>query len=376
MPGPVPDVQMSTDLPPGLEKRLRCSAEESAATGAPDPDALAELRVSGLLATAVPREYGGHGGDAATVNRVVERLAYLDPSVAVIAFQHFAVTVGITEWGTGGQKAEFLPRLADGSCLAASSWSEPGTGAAGRHLGGAGIRRPDGSWALDGTGSFTTSASIADLYLVLVRTEEVPDDTGTGHGSAGQTFFLVEAGNPGLVPDLGLDLAGMRGSAAGFISLHRCIVADEARLGPQGCAARLIADLRGSGATLGAVATGTARAALDLLVEHLPRRGRIAAPTVRDRLVDLAIRVETARAVVERAGARSSADPGLATVHSKLHASTAAERICLEAARLLVATGCAPAPALDRLLADARFVALLEPSNDLCRDLVGATWTR
>ncbi|WP_327296754.1 MULTISPECIES: acyl-CoA dehydrogenase family protein [unclassified Streptomyces] len=374
MPGTVHDVRTDTDIDPELAVRLRQSADRTALTGQPDHETLAELRASGLLATAVPREYGGAGGDATDVNGVVERLARLNPSLAIMAFQHFAVSSRITEWGSPGQKRELLPRLADGTCLAASAWSEQGAGAAKRDLSSTAVRRPDGSWVLDGAKSFTTTASVADVYLVLVRTGDRPVDTGSGYGAAGQTFFLIEAGHPGLFPDLSLDLVGMRGSATGFVSMRECVVADTDRLGPEGRAAQIIAGVRESGASLGAVAVGAAQAAFELLVEHLRQRGQLASPVVRDRLVSMATRVESARAVVERAGARSSADPGTTTLHSKLHASAVAEEICLEAAGMLGSAGYTAASGINRLLSDVRAVALMGPTNALCRELVASTW--
>jgi alkylation response protein AidB-like acyl-CoA dehydrogenase len=152
-------------------------------------------------------------------------------------------------------------------------------------------------------------------------------------------------------------------------------VADTDRLGPADGAASVIAGVRESGASLGAVSVGIARAAFDLAVRHAQRQGLLDLPTVRHRLVDLATRLEAARAVVARAGARSSAQPGLTTLHSKLHASVAAEEICLDVARMLGSAGYREGAPIGRLLADARGIAFMGPTNDLCRDLVAAAWT-
>ncbi|MGW4040920.1 acyl-CoA dehydrogenase family protein [Streptomyces sp. NPDC004778] len=227
----------------------------------------------------------------------------------------------------------------------------------------------------NGSKSFTTTASVAGLYLVLMRTGERSEHSGSGYGAAGQTFFLVDADNPGLVPDLSLDLVGRRGSATGFVSMHECVVAETDRLGPESRAAQIIAGVRESGASLGSVAVGTAQAALDLLVENLRLRGQLAHPVVRDRLVSMATRIESARAVVKRAGARSSADPGTTTLHSKLQASEVAEAVCLEAAGMLGSAGYTTASGINRLLADTRAVALMGPTNALCRELVASTWS-
>jgi alkylation response protein AidB-like acyl-CoA dehydrogenase len=374
--GAVSESGMTTHLAAGLEELLRSSVDKTARTGEPDPEALSAVRASGLLATAVPTEYGGAGGGAADVNRVVEQLAYVNPSLAIMAFQHFAVSSRLSEWGTRAQKARLLPRLADGSILAASAWSEPGAGAAKRNLNSKAVRRRDGSWVLDGAKSFATTASVADLYLVLVQTGSTGTDAGSGYGAAGQTFFLVDGTNPGLAPDLSLDLVGMRGSATGFVSLRECVVADEDRLGPEGAATTIIAGVRDSGATLGAVAVGVAQAALDLIVDHVRRRDLLDAPVLVDRLVGLATQVEAARAIVQRASSRASADPGVTTLHSKLYAADVAEEICLEATRLVGATGYTTASGLNRLLADARAVALMGPTNHLCRELVATSWLK
>ncbi|MFD0395142.1 acyl-CoA dehydrogenase family protein [Streptomyces nogalater] len=73
-------------------------------------EVLAQLRSSGILAAAVPAAYGGLGADAATTNDLIRQVAAADPSVAIILFQHYAVTARISEWATEEQKRRFLPR--------------------------------------------------------------------------------------------------------------------------------------------------------------------------------------------------------------------------------------------------------------------------
>lgn len=364
------------DVPPSLLDTLAAAAERGAATGEPDPAALTALRASGLLGTAVPSAYGGAGGDGADINRVVAEVATVNPSAAIILFQHFAVCARLDEWGTPAQKAALLPALASGRLLAASAWSETGAGAAKKKLGTTGTRLDGDRWLLDGAKSFTTSAGIADLYLVLAQTGDPGADTTSSYGAAGQSFFLVRGGNPGIVPDLGLDLLGMRGSATGFVSLRDCVVSDADRLGPLGEAPAIIAGVRETGATLGAVAVGIARTVLELALTHAAKLAPEARLTLRHRLVELATRVESATAIVTRAGERRVPDVGTTTLLSKLHASTAAEEVCVEVARLLGSAGYLVTHRLNRLTADARAVALMGPTNELCRELVAESWTR
>jgi alkylation response protein AidB-like acyl-CoA dehydrogenase len=366
-------------LPETLAGLLHESAARTVRSGQPDRAVLHEVRHSRLPAAGVPVEYGGHGGDALLVNHVVERVATINPSVAIILFQHFAVSARIAEWGTHSQKDRLLPRLASGELLAASAWSEPGAGAAKKKISTTAAPFPGGRWVLDGAKSFTTGADVADLYLVLADTgpsqgspsQRSPshDSAQSDYGSAGQSFFLVPANSPGVLPDLSMDLVGMRGSATGFVSLHRCEVSDADRLGPVGHAPGIIAGVRESGATLGAVSVGIAQALLDLAAAQVAK-GKLPAA----RIVDLATRVEAARALVTYAGQRVSADTGMTTLHSKLFASVVAEQTGSEVARLMGSSGYVVGNEVNRLIADARAVALMGPTNELCRELVSSTW--
>ncbi|MFF4248094.1 acyl-CoA dehydrogenase family protein [Streptomyces sp. NPDC001822] len=365
---------------PEVLSRLSACAEAADRSGEPDREAVAVLRESGLLALVVPASHGGAGADAVALNSCVEQVAAVNASAAIMLFQHCAVTSRIVENGTPSQHREVLPRLADGRWLAASAWSESGAGAAKKNLSTRAHRTDGGDWLLDGAKSFTTSAGLADVYLVLAQSQEEPAPAtsaqDTGYGAAGQTFFLIPGDHPGLLPDTSMRLAGMRGSATGFVSVRECRVPDTARLGATGVAASIIARVRDSGATLGAVAVGIAQAALDAAHEHAARRGLYAHQAVRHRLVDLTTQVETARAVVERAGRRTSADPGLTTLHSKLAASATAERVVADVAQFLGSAGYVETHPINRFGRDARAVALMGPTNDLCKELVSLPWNR
>ncbi|MEV8021310.1 acyl-CoA dehydrogenase family protein [Streptomyces sp. NPDC086554] len=383
MTAPAPSPLFTRDpLPEPLNTEMRTLLAASAAaadrSGLPDLDAVDALRRTGLLGLSVPYEYGGAGAGPVELNRCVAQIASVNASAAIILFQHYAVSSRIVEQGTPEQHAELLPRLASGEWLAASAWSETGAGADKKRLSTTGHRTEDGGWVLDGAKSFTTSAGLAGIYLVLVRTGEASalEAGEPGYGAAGQTFFLVRGDNPGLFPDTSLPLVGMRGSATGFVSLRNCQVADTDRLGPAGAAASIIAKVRESGATLGAVALGVAQAALECAHEHATAHDLLEHQAVRHRLVDLATEVESARAMVERAGRKDSADPGTTTLHSKLCATAVAERVITGAEQILGSAGYAEAHPVNRYRRDARAVALMGPTNDLCRELVGTPWTQ
>lgn len=343
-------------------------------SGEPAAESLAALRNSELTGLVVPGKFGGSGYDAVQTNRRIAEIAYHDPSVAIILFQHLAVCSRIVEWGTPEQQVRLLPGLASGQQLAASAWSESGAGANKKNLATVATKLPDGRWSITGGKAFTTGAGLADVYLVLAQTTQDVDSTDS-YGSFGQSFFLIPAQNPGITPDTSLDLAGMRSSATGFVELRDCVVPADALLGPEDEANRVIAEVKRSGATLGAVSVGIAEAAWDLAFDSAGRKGLLDHQALRYRLVDLRSRVEAARGLVERAARRESDDPGAITLHSKIFASQTAEEVVQELARMLGSAGYTTANPINRMHRDARAVALMGPTNDLSRELVSTSWT-
>ncbi|MDQ1656820.1 MAG: hypothetical protein QOD41_1903, partial [Cryptosporangiaceae bacterium] len=345
-----------------LLAELAASAAAADLSGEPDTDAVTALRRGGLLGLAAPVEFGGAGASAVDLNRAVEHVARANASASIMLFQHYAVTSRIAESGTAEQRARWLPPLATGEWLAASAWSETGAGANKKNLCTKAIRTDDGWWRLDGAKAFTTSAGVADIYLVLAQGEAVlGSDLDTGYGAAGQTFFLIPSANPGLIPDTSLNLAGMRGSATGFVSLKQCVVPDADRLGGIGAATGIISRVRDSGATLGAVAVGIAHAAVENAFSAASARGLLASPAIVHRFVGLFTQVEAARAIVERAGRRDSGAAGMTTLHSKMFASDTAEAVCAAVAQMLGPAGYVSGHPVNRYSRDARAVALMGP---------------
>ncbi|WP_188298447.1 acyl-CoA dehydrogenase family protein [Streptomyces sp. CBMA156] len=373
----LPTAELGDTTATGRENLLATLAEHATAAdreGRPFPEVLAAVRASDVTGLVAPTHLGGAGAAQLTVNRRVAEIARHDPSTAIIVFQHLAVSSRIVEWGTDGQQRELLPRLASGEWLAASAWSESGAGAAKRNLATVAEERPDGSWSISGGKAFTTGAGLADVYLVLAQTTRVEDD-GEVYGSSGQSFFLIPADTPGITPDTGLDLVGMRASATGFIELEDCVVPADAMLGPRDGANRVIAGVRQSGATLGAVAVGIAEAAWDHAFAAARKRGLLDHQGLRFRLAEVRTRIEAARALVERAGRCDAPDPGAVTLHSKIFAAEVAEEVVQTLARLLGSAGYVISNPINRMARDARAVALMGPTNDLARELVSTPWT-
>ena len=146
----------------------------------------AEMGFSGLL---VPEEFGGSGLGCVEAGVVLEEIGRnLVPSpflaTAVLAASALARA------GSAGQKSEHLPRVADGSLLAALAVDE---GTKHRPL-MANMRavRSGNGFRLDGDKAFVVDGHTADLLIVAARTAGSPGEVD------GLTLFLVDPKSKGV----------------------------------------------------------------------------------------------------------------------------------------------------------------------------------
>ncbi|MFK0203852.1 acyl-CoA dehydrogenase family protein [Streptomyces lavendulae] len=368
---PVPDARtLLPDLAPALDE-IRARAEASDEQGRTDPRSLDALRASGVLALAVPREYGGPGADGRAVNDAVRLVAEADASLAIVLFLHCAVTARLARWGSEHQKERYLHAIAAGDCLAASVWSEQNAGASKARLATTAVADGPGTWRIDGSKTFATGAGIADVYLVLAQTST---EAGKGgYGSTAQSLFLVDAATAGVRSRPGPDLVGMRSSATGLVSFEDCRVAEGARLGRAAQTPEIISHPHHLGYTLGAVGVGIARAALDSALTEAADRGLLEHQAVRHALAEVEASVEAAHALVDRAGARALQHRGFRiALLAKAHASAVAESACARLQRVLGSAAFVATHPVNRLARDARAIAHMGPPTHLCHEMAGA----
>ncbi|MBH5318741.1 acyl-CoA/acyl-ACP dehydrogenase [Paenibacillus sp. GSMTC-2017] len=354
-----------TSLLEELEKHAIIADE----TGRTQEQSLDALKASGLLGGLVPKEYGGLGQDSLFAGRLIASIATVDPSIAIITFQHFSVVSRILEWGSAKQRKDYLPKLASGQWLAASAWSETGAGANKQNLSTIAERTLDGDWIINGVKSFTTGAGLADLYLVLVQTGT--NDSKSLYGNSGQSFFLIET-SQGITADADTNLSGMRGSSTGFISLHQCQVANEQVIGPLGGAPSVINGIRECGLTLGSVSLGISEAAYSLALEHVRGRGQQNNAVLQAALSELHMNLEAVRALVDKVAAKEGGDQlSQIAYQSKIFASETSEKIARDAGQIIGGSGYVRGKKIERLIRDARAVSLMGPVNRLAREIIG-----
>ncbi|WP_405811500.1 acyl-CoA/acyl-ACP dehydrogenase [Streptomyces sp. NBC_01520] len=145
----------------------------------------------GYLGVNLPEEYGGGGCGMAELSIVLEELGAAGcPLLMMVVSPAICGTV-IARFGTGSQKRQWLPGLADGSLTMAFGITEPDAGSNSHRITTTARRESGGGWILTGRKVFVSGVDIADATLVVGRTEDART------GTLKPCLFIVPREAPG-----------------------------------------------------------------------------------------------------------------------------------------------------------------------------------
>lgn len=160
----------------------------------------------------------------------------------------------ISLFGTDQQKLRYLPRVAEGSAIAAFAISEPdfGSDVAGLKCRAA---RDGDAYLIDGAKTWISNGGIADFYIVFAR-------TGEATGAKGITAFIVDAGTNGLTVAERIEVMAPHPLAR--LDFKQCRTPVSQRLGEDGQGFKIaMATLDIFRSSVAAAALGFARSAMD-----------------------------------------------------------------------------------------------------------------
>jgi alkylation response protein AidB-like acyl-CoA dehydrogenase len=257
----------------------------------------------GLTGLRVPEEYGGSAADAITTMVALEALGYgcHDNGLIFCLNAHlWAGTVPIATYGTLSQRQRYLPRCCDGSLILAHAATEPGAGSDVLAMTTTATRSGE-DWLLNGTKTFVTNAPIAGAFLVFAVSDRAA-------GPLGLSAFVLESTDPGLRVGQPISTMGLRTAPIAEVFLDGCLVPADRLLGRPGAGLAMFnAAMRAERTFILASAVGTMRRNLERCIAHARQRrqygqavGKFQA--VARRVVDMKLRLETARLLLYRLG--------------------------------------------------------------------------
>jgi acyl-CoA dehydrogenase len=340
-------------------------------------DARARKLVTSLGSAGVTRYCvrAEHGGslkevDSRAICLIRETLAYHE-GLADFAFAMQGLGSGsLSLAGSASLQQKYLPRVANGTAIAAFALSEPDAGSdvaamqMSAHLDG-------DHYVLNGTKTWISNGGIADLYCVFARTAEGQKRADGTIDSRGISAFLVEPDDPGFSVEQRIDAIAPH--PLGSLRFVNCRVPVPRRIGGEGdgfkIAMRTLDIFR---ASVAAAAVGFARRALDEAVAYSRQRAMFGKKLADFQLTQAAI-AEMATAIDAAAlltyRAAWQRDMGRAVTKSaamaKMTATESAQAVIDRAVQMFGGRGVVHGEVVERLYRDIRALRIYEGATEV-----------
>lgn len=329
---------------------------------------VAKLGQMGYLGAIFPEELGGAGLGYVEYCIILEELARVDPSLALIVAAHTSLCANhIYLAGTEEQRRRYLPKLASGAWLGCWSLTEPeaGSDAAGTRTTAV---RQGSEWVLNGAKTFTTNAAEAHVCVAMAVTNRAA-------GHRGISAFIIEKGTPGFRLGKKEAKMGMRATSTGEVIFEDCRLPASQLLGGEGQG--FVDSLRvldGGRISIAALSIGIAQGAFDASVKHARQRKQFGRPiaefqAIQHKLVDMAVSLDAARLLTYRAarmadqGRRMTKEASMA----KLFASEMAVRAAGEAVQIHGGYGFIKDYPVEKLYRDVKLCTIGEGTSEIQR---------
>jgi alkylation response protein AidB-like acyl-CoA dehydrogenase len=294
-----------------------------------------ELGHLGLMGIIFPAEYGGAGMGYIEYATAIEELSRVDGSVGIIVAAHTSLCSNhIFLAGNEAQKQKYIPKLATSEFIGAWGLTEPNSGS---DAGGArcsAMRKGD-KWVLNGTKTFITNGSYADVYVVVAVTDRT-------NGTHGLSAFVVEKGTKGFRPGKKENKLGLRASDTSELIFEDCEIPADHLLGKEGDgfidAMRI---LDGGRISIAALGLGMAQGAFDSALKYSKQRKQFGKAisefqAIQWKLADMATEIDAARLLTMRAAwlKDNHMKTTLESSMAKLYTSEVAVRAANEAVQI------------------------------------------
>jgi alkylation response protein AidB-like acyl-CoA dehydrogenase len=339
------------------------------------PAAIAKVAEMGLLGMGVPEEWGGLGYDARTVSMVIEEIARVSASLAIMVSVHNSVgAYPIYVHGTDEQRKKYLPKLTHGA-VGAFALSEPDSGSDASALKTT-ARRDGDFYVLNGEKNWVTSGKHVWTFLVLARTG--------GPGPKGISAFIIEKDQQGLSLGRSEDKMGLRGSDTVTLAFDNARVPVAQRLGAEGEGFKLALQSLDAGRIgVASQALGVMVAAYHEAARYAQQRHAWGAPiaklqAIQFKLAEMERRVQCARLLIQKAAwlKDTGQDFIRAASMAKLYATEAATWVTHQAVQVHGGYGYVKEYPVERYYRDARVMEIYEGTSEIQRLVIARSVLR
>ncbi len=379
-----------TDEQKMLQDTVARIAKEQIAPGAEKRDEEAKfpwdvvevMRENGLFGADFPEKYGGSEMGLFSLCLVIEEIAKVCASSAVILLVHELGTTPIFISGNAEQKDKYFPKLATGEHLIAFALTEPNAGSDVSGIRTNAVKDGD-SYVINGSKIFISHADVADVICVAAKT----DTSVPGH--KGISMFIVEKGAPGLSIGKHENKLGLRASQTVEVILEDVRVPAANILAEEGKGFPIIMKtLDLTRIPVAAQALGISQGATDYAIQYTKERNQFGKPIfsfqgIQWMIADMVTRVEAARQIVYKAASvfekipkdmeRLPKEAIRYSAIAKLFAAETAMKVTTDAVQLLGGYGYVKDYPVERMMRDAKITQIYEGTSQIQKIVIAST---
>ena len=324
----------------------------------------------GFLGAVVPENLGGAGLSTLEFVLIMEELARVDPSVALILAAHSGLCLHhIMMFATEGQKARYVPSLASGETIGSWALTEPESGSDSGGMKTTALQDGD-HFVLNGSKTFITNGSVAGTFVIMAK-------SALDKGKSGISAFIVER-SMGIEMGRKENKLGMRASDTVQLLLENIRVPKENLLGRAGEGFKQALGVLDSGRVgIAALAVGLAQGALEASLKYAQERrqfGKAIAEfqATQFKLAEMATEIEAARLLTYRAALEKESGRSYTLIASqaKLFASEIAQRAATEAVQIHGGYGYTKDFPVEKFYRDVKLLTIGEGTSEVQRMVI------
>ena len=253
---------------------------------------------AGLLGLTIDPKYGGAGMSYLQAGLVCQAFGRWNHAIALSWVAHDNLCLdNIYRNGSDYIKEKYLPGLCSGKLIGALGLTEPGSGSDSLGSMRTSAIKKDDHYVLNGSKTYITNGSIADIILVYAKTD-------LNKKNKGITAFVIETDNPGFKVVSKLKKMGYRGSQTTELFFEDFKVPAENVLGIEGKGHITVMNgLDSERAMIAPICLGISERALDISVEYSKIREQFGKPIssfqmIQSKLAEMYTLVQSIRSLV------------------------------------------------------------------------------
>ena len=364
------------------ENVLSATASSRDSSQSPPTEEWKQFIDTGLHSITIPEEFGGNPIDHISEAIIIEELARVDPSFAVMFCVHVGLcSMTIALHGNQQQKEKYLSQLSSNK-IGAYSLSEAGAGTDAASLSCNAKLNDEGThYILNGEKMWVTNGEQADIVIIFAKDVDHQDYGEKKHG--GTTAFIVEKSFEGISVGKKEDKLGIRSSDTVTLVLENCKVPVENLLKNSGEGFPIAMNaLDNSRIGIAAQALGISQGAYEAALKFANERETFGKPilyhqTIGNYLAEMATRIDAVRMMVYRAawakerhyesgGKRHSKEASMA----KLFAGDTAMWVAERAVQIHGGYGYVTDFPVERFFRDAKITQIYEGTQEVQRIVI------